>query len=162
MGGFFGWAIGEDDKNSKRHIIQIDQGGLTLPTRDNYLNKTAHEKVLAAYLDYMTRVCVLLGGNEETSNAQMSDVIEFETRLAEITTPADERRDEETLYNQMTISELQKISSFINWREHFADAFSIINRKVTDDELVVVYAPEYLKKLTIVVNEYSQTTKGKM
>lgn len=36
--------------------FQIDQGGLTLPTRDTYLNKTANEKVLAAYLDYMTKV----------------------------------------------------------------------------------------------------------
>jgi len=36
--------------------LQIDQGGLTLPTRDNYLNKTTNEKVLAAYLDYMTKV----------------------------------------------------------------------------------------------------------
>lgn len=37
-------------------LFQIDQGGLTLPTRDTYLNKTANEKVLAAYLDYMTKV----------------------------------------------------------------------------------------------------------
>jgi len=37
-------------------LLQIDQGGLTLPTRDNYLNKTTNEKILAAYLDYMTKV----------------------------------------------------------------------------------------------------------
>lgn len=162
MGGLFGWAVGEDDKNSSRHIIQIDQGGLTLPTRDNYLNKTAHEKVLTAYLDYMTRVCVLLGANEKSAKLQMSDVIEFETRLAEITIPADERRDEEILYNQMTIYELQEIAPFINWREHFADALRIVKRKVTDKERVVVYAPEYLKKLTIIVTEYNKTIDGKM
>jgi endothelin-converting enzyme len=39
-------------------LLQIDQGGLTLPTRDNYLNKTANQKILAAYLDYMTKVRV--------------------------------------------------------------------------------------------------------
>lgn len=37
-------------------IFKIDQGGLTLPTADNYLNITEHGKVLAAYLDYMTKV----------------------------------------------------------------------------------------------------------
>ena len=37
-------------------VLQIDQGGLTLPTRDNYLNKTTNEKILSAYLDYMTKV----------------------------------------------------------------------------------------------------------
>lgn len=85
MGGLFSWAVGEDDRNSSRHVIQIDQGGLTLPTRDNYLNKTAHEKVLTAYLDYMTKVAVLLGGNENDSKQQMKEVIEFETKIAEIT-----------------------------------------------------------------------------
>lgn len=30
MGGLFGWAVGEDDRNSTKHIIQIDQGGLGL------------------------------------------------------------------------------------------------------------------------------------
>lgn len=87
MGGLFGWAVGEDDRNSSRHIIQIDQGGLTLPTRDNYLNKTLHGKVLDAYLDYMTKVAVLLGANETAAKNQMQAVIDFETRLAEITAP---------------------------------------------------------------------------
>lgn len=85
MGGLFAWAIGEDDRNSSRHVIQIDQGGLTLPTRDNYLNRTVHEKVLNAYLDYMTKVAVLLGASETDARRQMSDVIEFETKIAEVT-----------------------------------------------------------------------------
>lgn len=85
MGGLFIWAVGEDDRNSSRHIIQIDQGGLTLPTREYYINKTAHAKVLSAYLDYMTKVVVLLGGNETDAKDQMNAVIDFETKLAEIT-----------------------------------------------------------------------------
>lgn len=85
MGGLFGWFIGEDDRNSSRHVIQIDQGGLTLPTKENYLNKTVHEKILAAYLDYMVKVAVLLGANETEATRQMQAVIDFETRLAEIT-----------------------------------------------------------------------------
>lgn len=85
MGGLFSWIVAEDDRNSSRHIIQIDQGGLSLPTRDNYLNKTAHAKVLAAYLDYMVKVAVLLGANETVAKPQMVAVIDFETKLANIT-----------------------------------------------------------------------------
>lgn len=85
MGGLFGWAVGEDDRKSSMHIIQIDQGGLGLPTRDNYLNKTAHQKVLDAYLDYMTKVVVLLGANETIAKKKMQAVIDFETELANIT-----------------------------------------------------------------------------
>lgn len=78
MGGFFTWAVAEDDKNSSRHIIQVsssiifpiwrikvnfllmsqmDQSGLTLPNRDYYINKTESDEILVAYLDYMTKVC---------------------------------------------------------------------------------------------------------
>lgn len=85
MGGLFSWAVGEDDRNSSRHVIQIDQGGLTLPTREHYLNKTAHGKVLTAYLDYMTKVAVLLGAEENEAKKEMTAVIDFETKLAGIT-----------------------------------------------------------------------------
>lgn len=46
-------------KKKKKPIsstFKIDQGGLTLPTADDYLNITEHGKVLAAYLEYMTKV----------------------------------------------------------------------------------------------------------
>lgn len=38
----------------------------------------------------------------------MQDVIAFETKLAEITIPPEERRDEEKLYTLMSLSELQR------------------------------------------------------
>lgn len=56
IGAFFSYAVGEDDRNSTRHVLQIDQSGLTLPTRENYLNKTEHAKILTAYLDYIAKV----------------------------------------------------------------------------------------------------------
>lgn len=164
MGGLFGWAVGEDDRNSTKHVIQIDQGGLTLPTRDNYLNHTVqHEKILVAYLDYMTKIGMLLGApNENDTRRQMKEVVDFETRLAEITIPNEERRDEESLYNLMTLTELDDLAPFIKWREHFEDAFRLVNRKVSEKEKVVVYAPTYLKNLTRLVNNYTRTDEGKM
>lgn len=69
IGALFSYAVGEDDKNSSRHVLQIDQSGLTLPTRENYLNKTDHAKILAAYFDYMTRVSESLGLDRLTAAA---------------------------------------------------------------------------------------------
>lgn len=114
IGALFSYAVGEDDRNSSRHILQIDQSGLTLPTRDNYLNKTEHAKVLEAYLDYMTKVGVLLGGEPNITKTQMQEIIEFETRLANITTPNELRRDEESFYNLMTIADLQERAGFVS------------------------------------------------
>ncbi|KAL1123319.1 hypothetical protein AAG570_002405 [Ranatra chinensis] len=162
MGGLFSWAVQEDDRNSSLHIIQVDQGGLTLPTRDMYLNTTSNEKILHAYLEYMTEIGVLLGGERNTTRDMMKEVIEFETRLAEITVPADERRDEEKLYNNMAIAQLQELAPFINWLEYFTDALRVVQRKITDKGRVVVFAPKYLSNLTTIIEEYSNSTEGKI
>ncbi|KAJ8916510.1 hypothetical protein NQ315_000152 [Exocentrus adspersus] len=162
IGGLFSYAVSEDDRNSSRHILQIDQNGLTLPTRENYLNKTEHAKVLKAYLEYMTKVGVLLGGELNSTRAQMQAVIDFETRLANITTPGELRRDEESIYNLMTIAELQERAPFIDWRGFFEDAMRIVNKKITSKEQIVVYAPEYLGNLTLLINEYNSTEEGRI
>ncbi|XP_043785236.1 endothelin-converting enzyme homolog isoform X4 [Apis laboriosa] len=112
MDGLFTWAVNEDDRNSSRHIIQIDQGGLTLPTVDDYLNITEHGKVLAAYLEYMTKIGELLGGEKNSTKKQMQDVIQFETKLARIMTLPENRRDKEKLYNLMSLNELQRKAPF--------------------------------------------------
>ncbi|XP_026317208.1 endothelin-converting enzyme homolog isoform X2 [Hyposmocoma kahamanoa] len=157
LGGLFNWAVTEDDRNSSMHVIVLDQGGLNLPTRDNYLNKTAHKKVLDAYLDYMTQICVLLGSNKAEAREQMAKVIQFETELANITTPSEDRRDEEGLYNPFTIKEWQKVAPFLNWTVFFNDAFKVVNRTITENERIVVYAPDYFRNLTKVIKKYSRT-----
>jgi endothelin-converting enzyme len=44
----------------------------------------------------------------------MQAVIDFETRIAEITTPPEERRDEEKLYHLMPLKEVQQLASFVS------------------------------------------------
>lgn len=58
---------------------------------------------------------MLLGGEQNNTAAQMQAIIDFETRLANITIPSERRRDEETLYNLMTIKQLQAIADFVSW-----------------------------------------------
>ena len=57
--GFFSWTVGENDKNSSQHVIQIDQGGLTLPTRDYYLNEN-DTTVVDALKKVIFKVVILL------------------------------------------------------------------------------------------------------
>lgn len=65
-------------------------------------------------IDYMTKVGVLLGATDENdTRRQMKEVIDFETRLAQITVPNEDRRDEESLYNLMSLTELQDLAPFI-------------------------------------------------
>ncbi|KAI5749978.1 hypothetical protein M8J76_011853 [Diaphorina citri] len=162
MMGFFNWYVAEDDRNSSRYTLVVDQNGLTLPTRDNYLNKTANEKLLSTYLDYMTKIGVLLGGEEKTTREHMRHVIQFETELANITEKDEDRRDEENIYHRMSIAELQELAPFISWHQFFNEAFRKVQRKITAKDNVVVYAPKYLQQLTRLVKEYNSTTDGKI
>lgn len=162
IGGLFSWVVGEDERNSSRYIIQIDQGGLTLPTRDYYLNKSDSDEVLQAYLKFMTQVGVLLGGEENATREQMKDVIEFEKRLANITVPADERRDDEKLYHNMTIQDLEEIVPAIDWVQYFNIAFRQVKREIKLSERIVVYAPEYLRNLNDILIEHKSHPEGRI
>lgn len=57
---------------------------------------------------------MLLGGEPNTTKAQMQAIIDFETKLANITIPNEQRRDEEALYNLMTIKQLQALADFVS------------------------------------------------
>lgn len=67
----------------------------------------------------------------------------------------------------MALAELQLKVDFIDWRAHFDDAMRSLQdsktyKKITEKEIVVVYALRYLEDLNKLVREYNDTTKGKM
>lgn len=53
----------------------MDQSGLTLPNRDYYLNKTDSDEILVAYLDYMTKVCLILAERFSTEKSKLRRII---------------------------------------------------------------------------------------
>lgn len=69
---------------------------------------------------------MLLGGEENSTREQMTKVIDFETNLAKIMTPLEERRDEEKLYNLMSLNELQRKAPMVS------DTF--VSRRSFNDE----------------------------
>lgn len=62
---------------------------------------------------FFLKVGVLLGGEPNSTLEQAKAIIELETRIANITIPSELRRDEEALYNMMTIAELQDLAGFV-------------------------------------------------
>ncbi|ELU15652.1 hypothetical protein CAPTEDRAFT_149014 [Capitella teleta] len=155
---FFNMWVGEDEKTlEKTNILQFDQSGLGL-ARDQFINKTIEEdKVLKGYLQYMTSVGVLLGGEYNHTKVQMQAVIDFEQRLAEITTPMEERRDEEKLYHKISLSELQNISPFVQWVPYINSLLDMVGYRVNASEKVLVYAPDYLTRVSSLVAEMLET-----
>lgn len=66
-------------------------------------------------------------GASNTSD-QMRDVLEFETKLAAVTVPADQRRDDERMYHKFTLKKLNQRAPFLNWTKYFDDAFDYHSR----------------------------------
>ncbi|XP_072111338.1 endothelin-converting enzyme 2-like isoform X2 [Mobula birostris] len=152
---FFTIDVGTDSKSSNSNIIEIDQPSLILPSRDYYLNKTANEKVLTAYLNYMVELCVLLGGEYNSTCTQMQQILEFETIIANITGSQDERRDEEKIYHRMTIADLQNLAPVIDWLDYLS--FALAPQELNDTEPVVVYAKEYLQLMSDLINNTNKS-----
>uniref|UniRef100_A0A6J0SS69 Endothelin-converting enzyme 1 n=2 Tax=Pogona vitticeps TaxID=103695 RepID=A0A6J0SS69_9SAUR len=147
---FFSIYVGANSKNSSSNIIQVDQSGLGLPSRDYYLNKTQNEKVLAGYLDYMVQLGMLVGGRDEASTRQqMQEILDFETSLANLTIPQEKRRDEESIYHKTTAGELKSLAPSVDWMPLLEAFFS--PTEINESEPVVVYAREYLEQVSSLI-----------
>ncbi|XP_041424309.1 endothelin converting enzyme 1 L homeolog isoform X2 [Xenopus laevis] len=147
---FFSVFVSADSKNSNSNVIQIDQSGLGLPSMEYYLNKTMNEKVLTGYLNFMVQLGVLLGGEENSTREQMQEILDFETKLANITIPQEKRRDEEQIYHKMTAGELKDLVPAVDWMPFLKTVFHPV--VINESEPVVVYAKEYLVEVSSLIN----------
>ena len=82
-GGLFEWSVAQDEKNSSRMVLDLQQGGFVMP-RDYYMNKTDDDSIMVAYLEFMVKIGVLLGGEEAATRAQMKDVLRLERAMAKV------------------------------------------------------------------------------
>lgn len=69
-GGLFSWAVGTDERNSSRHILQLDQAALGLPSSAYYNTTGGVSSVLQAYEKYMIRLAQLLHRSEQLYRKQ--------------------------------------------------------------------------------------------
>ncbi|RVE72607.1 hypothetical protein OJAV_G00039050 [Oryzias javanicus] len=152
---FFTVFVSTDSKNSNSNVIQVDQSSLGLPSRDYYLNKTANEKYLTAYLTFLEELGVLLGGTEETSQTMMKEIVDFETTLANITVPQEERRDEELIYHKMKVEDLKTLAPAVEWMPYLSEVFEPV--PLNQSEPVVVYAKEYLQKVSDLIEKTNKS-----
>ncbi|GFY59605.1 endothelin-converting enzyme homolog, partial [Trichonephila inaurata madagascariensis] len=118
--------------------------------------------ILSAYLEFMTKVGVLLGGEEYATRLQMQDVLEFEMKLAEMQLTAEEQSEHDKVYRKLTVSQLQKVAPFINWSHYFNSAFMKVDREIYSSEPVMVLSLDYLKKLSELVTQYLSNAQGRV
>uniref|UniRef100_A0A3Q2HSF0 Endothelin converting enzyme like 1 n=1 Tax=Equus caballus TaxID=9796 RepID=A0A3Q2HSF0_HORSE len=142
----FSLTVSLDDRNSSRYVIRIDQDGLTLPERTLYLAQDEEsEKILAAYRVFMERLLSLLGADAVEQKAQ--EILQLEQRLANITVSEydDLRRDVSSMYNKVTLGQLQKITPHLRWKWLLDQIFQ---ENFSEDEEVVLLATDYMQQVS--------------
>ncbi len=117
----FGFSVGPDSKDSLKNVVGIQQGGLSMPDRDYYLEKDARfEKARQAYLTFLTAMFTQ-GGYDKPAERALN-VLKLETELARIHWTNVENRDPQKTYNKMPIGALAKLAPEIDWQLFFVSA----------------------------------------
>ncbi|MBN3308558.1 NEP protein, partial [Amia calva] len=163
--------VGTDDKDSNVHIIHFDQPGLGLSSRDYYSCQGLYKETCDAYRQFMIDVAKLIRAergltvNETDITAQLLKVMDLEKAIANATDRPEDRNDPVLLYNKM---ELDLCSEYpylfiiyfcftqkFNWTRFTNNIMGSVNITITEQEPVVVYAPNYLRKLNPILLEYT-------
>ncbi|XP_061073126.1 neprilysin-like isoform X2 [Conger conger] len=159
--------IGADDRDSNSHIIHFDQPLLGLSSRDYYVCTGPYEEACKAYEEFMFNVAWLirtdrgLSANQTLIAQEVARVMQLEKELANATDTPDDRNNPVFLYNKMQLRvlnenfTLQIGSKEFNWTHFANNIMKSVNTTVTDDEQVIVYAPNYLLRLKPILAEYS-------
>ncbi|KAM8927932.1 membrane metallo-endopeptidase-like 1 isoform 2-T2 [Pelodytes ibericus] len=158
--------VWNDDRESSKNIIYIDQPGLGMPSRDYYFNGGNYQKIREAYLQFMITIAKMVREDKNLTKddnfvqEEMTRVMDLETDIAKATAPSEERNDVTLLYNKMTLYEFQQKFALddFNWTSFIQGVMSSVNIDLHEDEEVVVYGIPYLNQLRPILSNYSAAT----
>ena len=141
-GGMFGLGVGQDRKNVNKYMVNIGQGGTTLPDRDYYLKDDARSvKIREAYNTYMVSLFTLTGSAPEEAKQKAATVYKIEKQFAEAQMSRLEMRDPYATYNKLTVAELNKKTPDINWTTYLPKF------KIKNQDTVLVSSPKFMASL---------------
>ncbi|XP_076179809.1 neprilysin-4 isoform X3 [Ptiloglossa arizonensis] len=146
--------VAPDIKNSEQYVIQFDQTSLGLPTKDYFL-QPSNTIYLKAYKSYLIKIATLLGAPLQNATIDADELIEFETKLAKITSSSIERRNISVFYQRMSIGKLRTLVPQINWHRYLT---IVLARPTNISEPVVVYALQYVQDLVNLLAKTSPRT----
>ncbi|MDZ7871281.1 MAG: M13-type metalloendopeptidase [Rheinheimera sp.] len=106
--------VGQDQKNSTQYISLVNQSGLGMPDRDNYLKTDEKaEKIKQQYRWMIAKFWELAGWPDGTAAADR--IYAIEQQLATIQWSRVQNRDRTATYNKMTPAELATAAPGFDW-----------------------------------------------
>lgn len=137
---FFGFTGQQDYDDASKVVAQIDQGGLSLPSRDYYLKTDDKSKeVLGKYRTHIQKMFVLAGESETRAATDAGIVIDIETAMAEAQMDNVRRRDPKNINNKMTLAQVRELTPSIDWEAYLQAV------KAPASDHYIVTSPEFFR-----------------
>jgi putative endopeptidase len=104
----FGFGPSQDLEDSSKMVAGFDQGGLSLASREYYLNDDeASKKVRQEYRAHLVRMFELAGDGAEQAATEATAVFEIETALAKVQMNGVDRRDPLKTYHKQSLEQIR-------------------------------------------------------
>ena len=121
-----------DMHDATMQVANIDQGGITLPDRDNYLkDDKANVEMRAKYLEHLQKMFVLAGDTPDVAKKEAETVMTIETALAKASMDRTLRRDPKNRDHMTDVAAIEKDAPNFELAKFFATAkaptFSKVN-----------------------------------
>ncbi len=136
----FGFTGQQDYDDASMVVAQLDQGGLSLPNRDYYLNKDDKSvELLKKYRAHLQKMFALAGESEAQAAQDAGTVIELETALATAQMDNVKRRDPKNINNRMSLAQIRQLAPSIDW-----DAYLKAVQAPASDHYIVT-SPDFFR-----------------
>lgn len=136
----FGSGVGADPKRPNVNIVELRQGGTTLPDRDYYLKDSErNRKIKEAYHKYIVTLFTLTGTSAEQAEKDAATILNIETSLAKAQLSRVEMRDPDKTYNKFVVTGLDKTTPHLNWSQLLPEM------KLNHVDTVLVAQPDFFK-----------------
>lgn len=138
----FGSGSEQDPDDTEKQIANVDQGGLGLPNRNYYTQQDAKSKeIRQQYLQHVQKIFEMLDDSPVQAKQNAGVVMQIETRLAQASWTAVERRDPYKLKHKMNLEGLEKLAPNFDWSLFFSKVGA------PKFEIVDVGAPQFFQEL---------------
>ncbi len=115
----FGLEVAPDPKQPTTNVLFVAQAGLGLPDRDYYIKDTFKPQ-RDAYRAYVERTLSMVGYANPAASADV--ILDFETKIANVSWAVADRRDIDKVNNPVSLAELQAYAPGVPWKTYLASA----------------------------------------
>ena len=112
LAALFDLSVAPDAKDPTHYAIYLSQSGLGMPDRDYYLESSFADK-RTKYTAFVGQMLSLAGWPD--ARAAAAKIVDFETKIAQVSWSRADRRDDDKTYNPVATADLASLAPGFDW-----------------------------------------------